>query len=172
MRPQLSEVRPGIEPGPLPYHGSVQPMHLQTLCRSLTLAACCSVIPDGIEPSFPGCHPGVFASGPRDQSVQPAGVEPARTRVSDGGLNRSASAGWQRPVRELNPSHLLDGQAGTPASSQGLESVRRESHPPVYLGKVVPGLLGHGHISKDGRIRTLSVSFGGTLLSQEHVPIQ
>jgi hypothetical protein len=29
--PSQSEVRPGIEPGPLPYHGSVRPSHLQTV---------------------------------------------------------------------------------------------------------------------------------------------
>jgi hypothetical protein len=29
--PQLSEVRPGIEPGPRPYHGRVLPEHLQTI---------------------------------------------------------------------------------------------------------------------------------------------
>jgi hypothetical protein len=52
----------------------------------------------------------------------------------------------QRPVRDSNPSRLLDRQVATPAASQGgLKSVRRESHPPVHLGKVVPGLLGHGH---------------------------
>jgi hypothetical protein len=55
---------------------------------------------------------------------------------------RSATAGRKRPVRGLNPSHLLDRQAGTPASSQG---------------------------SKDGRIRTLCVWVGTTLLSQEHI---
>ncbi len=26
------------------------------------------MIPDGVEPSLPGCHPGVFAVGPRDQT--------------------------------------------------------------------------------------------------------
>ena len=48
----------------------------------------------------------------------------------------------------------------TPASSQGNESVRRESHPPVHRGKMVPGLLGHGHKSKAGRSRTLCVKVG------------
>ena len=57
----------------------------------------------------------------------------------------------------------------------GRESVRRESHPPIHRGRVVPGLLGHGHGkasprgSKDGRIRTLCVRVGAALLSQEHV---
>src|SRR5712692_5742300 len=34
------------------------------------------VIPDGLEPSLPGCGPGVFAAGPRDQPVAEVGVEP------------------------------------------------------------------------------------------------
>src|SRR5262249_19789747 len=51
----------------------------------------------------------------------------------------------------------------------GPKSVRRESHPPVHLGTVVPGLLGHGHTSKDGRSRTLWSGFGDRLLTQEHV---
>ena len=79
---------------------------------------------------------------------------------------------FQRPVRESNPSHLLDRQAGTPASSQGNKSAWRESNPPVHLGKVVPGPLGHRCIetrtSKGGRSRTLCVRVGAALLSQEH----
>ena len=58
QQPKLSpEVHPGIEPGPPPYHGGVRPQHLQTE----------RVIPDGLEPSLPGCGPGVVAAGPRDQ---------------------------------------------------------------------------------------------------------
>src|SRR6266849_241805 len=34
------------------------------------------VIPDGLEPSLPGCGPGVFAAGPRDQTVTEVGIEP------------------------------------------------------------------------------------------------
>ena len=41
--PCLPEVRPGIEPGPRPYHGRVLPEHLQTVA---------SVIPAGIEPAL------------------------------------------------------------------------------------------------------------------------
>ena len=29
----LQEVRPGIEPGPRPYHGRVRPKHLQTMSQ-------------------------------------------------------------------------------------------------------------------------------------------
>jgi hypothetical protein len=59
----------------------------------------------------------------------------------------------QRPVRESNPSHLLDRQAGTPASSQGKH---RTQWIPFYS------------YSKAGRIRTHSAGFGDQLLSQEH----
>ena len=78
----------------------------------------------------------------------------------------------KRPVRESNPSHLFDRQAGTPAPSQGKESTWRESNPPIHPGKVVPGPLGHRRMritySKGGRSRTLCVRGGTALLSQEH----
>jgi hypothetical protein len=78
----------------------------------------------------------------------------------------------RRPVRESNPSRLFDRQAGTPAPSQGKQSAWRESNPPIHLGKVVPGPLGHRRIgntnSKGGRSRTLCVRVGTALLSQEH----
>src|SRR5579862_9336582 len=37
------------------------------------------MIPDGLEPSLPGCRPGVFAAGPRDRKalkVDPSGIAP------------------------------------------------------------------------------------------------
>src|SRR6266446_10947896 len=37
---------------------------------------CRPVIPDGLEPSLPGCGPGVFAARPRDQTVAEVGIEP------------------------------------------------------------------------------------------------
>src|SRR6266702_8392688 len=53
-----TEVRPGIEPDLPPYQSGVLPKHLQTVYQ---------MIPDGLEPSLPGCRPGVFAAGPRDR---------------------------------------------------------------------------------------------------------
>jgi hypothetical protein len=88
---------------------------------------------------------------------------------------RSATARCQRPVRESNPSHLLDKQGVTPASSQGKQSAWRESNPPVRHGEPVPGPLGHRRFrtrnSKGGRSRTLCVRVGAVLLSQEHTPV-
>ncbi len=37
------------------------------------------MIPDGLEPSFPECKPGVVAAGPRDRTVAEEGVEPTDT---------------------------------------------------------------------------------------------
>ena len=78
------------------------------------------------------------ATAPRDH-VGPVGVEPTSHRVSDGCLAARLRPDDQRPVRESNPSRLLDRQVATPAASQGNKSVRRESHPPVRLGRSVPG---------------------------------
>ncbi len=95
--------------------------------------------------STPGCSTGL--------SVGPAGVEPALHRVSDGCLAARLRPG-QRPGRESNPSHLLDRQAAAPAASQGIQSVRRESHPPDHRGgrgtrrAGRPRLLGHGHVQQ------------------------
>ncbi len=58
--PPMEEVRPGVEPGLPPYRGGVLPKHLQT--------ASSQVIPGGVDHRFPGCHPGVFAVGPRDHA--------------------------------------------------------------------------------------------------------
>src|SRR5262245_42281132 len=49
----------------------------------------------------------------------------------------------KRPVRDSNPSRLLDRQVATPAASQGITN------------------------SKDGRIRTLCMRVGAAVLSQE-----
>ena len=57
----------------------------------------------------------------RKRSAPPAGLEPAIHRVSDGCLAARLRPERKRPVRESNPSHLLDRQAVTPASSQGKE---------------------------------------------------
>ncbi len=49
------------------------------------------VVPDGIEPSFPGCRPGVVAAGPRDCfhfSSKLRGLE------SNQGTDRPRMAGW------------------------------------------------------------------------------
>src|SRR5579863_8592472 len=40
------------------------------------------MIPDGLEPSLPGCRPGVFAAGPRDRVVLKSGPTGNRTRIS------------------------------------------------------------------------------------------
>ena len=64
----------------------------------------------------------------------------------------------QRPVRDSNPSHLLDRQAVTPASSQGVsrQSVQRESNPHVRHGKAAGSryIMGAITSSRGGRIRT------------------
>src|SRR5262249_4567554 len=53
---RLREVRPGIEPGPPPYHGGVRPQHLRTKC---TCARTSRVVPGGVEPPLSGCEPDV-----------------------------------------------------------------------------------------------------------------
>jgi hypothetical protein len=62
-------------------------------------------------------------------TIQPAGVEPTSTCVSDRCLAARPRLDSQRPVRESDPSHLLDRQAVTPASSQGSEQGRKDSNP-------------------------------------------
>ena len=52
------------------------------------------VVPDGIEPSFPGCEPSVVAVGPRDcvAKVDPPGIAPALSLIEQGRLATSASS--------------------------------------------------------------------------------
>ena len=40
------------------------------------------LIPDGLEPSLPGCRPGVVAAGPRDRVNLKSGLTGNRTRIS------------------------------------------------------------------------------------------
>jgi hypothetical protein len=92
----VREVRPGIEPGLPPYHGGVLPKHLQT-----------KVIPDGIEPSFPGRQPSVVAVGPRDGYSSSRGGSRTHkvTRLSTSPLFRFAyPAVFQLQVRESHPA--------------------------------------------------------------------
>ena len=52
------------------------------------------VVPDGIEPSFPGCEPSVVAVGPRDcvAKVDPPGIAPALSLIEQGRLATPASS--------------------------------------------------------------------------------
>ncbi len=118
------------------------------------------------EDKAPGCFiPHPSGESGRQESNLP--VTAYQTVASPFGIGPK-----ERPVRESNPSHLLDRQAGTPASSQGKQSAWRESNPPARHGEPVAGPLGHRriHNSKGGRSRTLCACFGGRLLSQEHTP--
>src|SRR6266496_3261462 len=86
----------------------------------------------------PPCRGGEHSAAPRDYRVQTGRVERPSTRVSDGRLaarlrldcgidlricprcdRTGVLSHAKRPVRGLNPSHLIDNQAATPAASQG-----------------------------------------------------
>ncbi len=77
---------------------------------------------DGVEPSSPGCNPGVFAVGPQSHcfalAVQPVGVEPTSARVSDGRLAA-------RPRLEK-------------AEGTGLEPARAFASPAFQTGAIMP----------------------------------
>ena len=106
------------------------------------------------------------------QSVGPAGVEPAFHRVSDDRLAARLRPDPQRPVRDSNPSRLLDRQVATPAASQG---TRVSGGGRTRLSTSARWCLGCSATdtpSKDGRSRTLCVRVGAALLSREHVLIE
>ena len=89
------------------------------------------------------------------QSVGPAGVEPAFHRVSDGRLAARLRPDRQRPVRDSNPSRLLDRQVATPAASQG---GRVSGGSRTRLSDAAGRCLGCSAtdtVSKGGRSRTL-----------------
>ena len=74
---------------------------------------CLRVVPDGLEPSLPGCRPGVVAAGPRDLFVLNAF---AKWTAPDGRFLRvmrlaaeavglePTSGSWRTPVFETGPS--------------------------------------------------------------------
>jgi hypothetical protein len=106
------------------------------------------------------------------QSVGPAGVEPAFHRVSDGRLAARLRPDRQRPVRDSNPSRLLDRQVATPAASQG---GRVSGGSRTRLSDAAGRCLGCSAtdtVSKGGRSRTLCARVGAALLSQEHALVR
>ena len=68
------------------------------------------VVPDGIEPSFPGCEPDVFAAGPRDEmrwqesNLRRDGSEPP-ARASTGPTAMISQDGWIRTSDLVRPKH-------------------------------------------------------------------
>ncbi len=72
----LQEVRPGIEPGPRPYHRRVQPKHLQTILLNIT------VIPDGVEPSLSWVSSRRLSRWTTGSLVTRVGVEPTKSSGS------------------------------------------------------------------------------------------
>ena len=69
----LTEVRLGIEPSLPPYHGGVQPQHLQTKLKPVT--------PDGIEPSLSWMSPRCLRRWTTGSKVTEVGVEPTQSQV-------------------------------------------------------------------------------------------
>ena len=102
------------------------------------------------------------------QSVGPAGVEPAFHRVSDDRLAARLRPDGQRPVRDSNPSDLLDRQVATPAASQG---VRASGGSRTRLSDAAGRCLGCSATDTEARAEGVEPSgacFGGRLLSREH----
>ena len=103
-----------------------------------------SVIPDGLEPSLPGCGPGVFAAGPRDHcssrggnrthnhspGSRPGRFAYLRTRPSScGGRIRTGVERLMRPCWKPDSSPLRSdqGESRTPTPVTARRSERRVS---------------------------------------------
>ena len=100
-------------------------------------------------PSFFIPHPSSLPMSGRQESNLP--VAAYQTAASPPGPRPDSSA----PCTGLEPVSPARQAGRHTRCVTGRKSVRRESHPPIRRGRSVPGLLGHGHKSKDGRIRTL-----------------
>ena len=102
------------------------------------------VIPDGLEPSLPGCGPGVFAAGPRDHcssqggnrthnrspGSRPGRFAKLRTRPSScGGRIRTGVERLMRPCWKPDSSPLRSdqGESRTPTPVKARRSERRVS---------------------------------------------
>ena len=108
------------------------------------------VVPDGVEPSFPGCRPGVVAVGPRDRvsQVESPGVAPGSPACGAGVVLLDHDPDFERKPWGSNPQAAClpppAFQAGSSTSSDGFryrvtkaEAVRLEltsgcSPPPVF----------------------------------------
>jgi hypothetical protein len=96
----------------------------------------------GVEPARPGGHGVTDRLAHRCRPTQSSSTGGSRTHshrgLSSAALPVCTPCRRQRPVRDSNPSHLLDKQAVTPASSQGVrQSARRESNPRDRRGRAV-----------------------------------
>ena len=114
----------------------------------------------GIEPAW-WAHETPLEPPPVHSPVSRAGRSrtclPPRIRRSP---RRSASARRKRPVRDSNPSRLLDRQVATPAASQGGRvSGGSRTRPSDAAGRCL-GCSATDTVSKGGRCRTLCAGFG------------
>jgi hypothetical protein len=96
----------------------------------------------GVEPARPWGHGVTDRLAHRCRPTHRSGTGGSRTHTHRGLSSVARPVGApcrrQRPVRDSNPSHLLDKQAVTPASSQGVfQSARRESNPRDRRGRAV-----------------------------------
>jgi hypothetical protein len=84
------------------------------------------MIPDGLEPSSPGCEPGIFAAGLRDRihtDAEAVGLEPTNEMfpppVFKTGSSSSRMTSVNFPLRELesNQRFRVQGPASLPAAT-------------------------------------------------------
>src|SRR5262249_4651258 len=129
------------------------------LVFDLRKVVCASVTPRGQrseqdhrEAPHPGIEPGLAASKAAVRPPHPRG----RSRVPSPGVEPGL-----RPSESRVPSVTRRGRS----RSRRPESNR---HEPAYKAGASP--FGHVGKSRGARSRTLSASFGGSLLSQEHAP--
>ena len=90
----------------------------------LPVAYRAAVVPDGVEPSFPGCRPGVVAVGPRDRvfQVEPPGVAPGSPACGAGVVLLDYD-----PKAEAVRLELTNGSSPPPAFQAGSSTTRMAS---------------------------------------------
>ena len=110
--------------------------------RRRPLGPAAQVIPDGLEPSLPGCGPGVFAAGPRDlregrvsgarnEKIRPCSLVPrlSPSPLNCGGRIRTGVERLMRPCWQPSSSPLRSdqGESRTPTPVTARRSERRVS---------------------------------------------
>ena len=144
--PRRAMSSPGIEPGPRPSQSRVRIRHTPRT----------------------SIETGPLPSPPPGSRTRPCGFEDRRASATPAGKQSEC------PRQESNLVFDLRRVACDPSHSKGAIRSRRPDsnrHEPAYKAGASP--FGHvGEISRGARIRTLSASFGGSLLSQEHTPVE
>ena len=154
-RPAVRLRRPGLQPSP----GGPCPRQESNLVFDLRKVVCASVTPRGLRSKRAAREPPTRESNPALRLRRPPCVRHTRGETAE------------CPRQESNLVFDLRKVACRPSHAEGaIEADGRARTGMNLLTRKAPHRSATSAVSRGARSRTLSASFGGSLLSQEHAP--